>query len=509
MRVRKTGAGDGPAERRPVSGWPLPGNHGPFPKPDKDSILVCPVGGAGRIGMNWTLYGHDGRWLLVDAGSTFAPRDVEGVEAIFPDVGSIRSILPHLDGLVVTHAHEDHIGAIHRLWPGISCPIYATPFASALIRNRLAEAGTIGRVKMRSFTPNQTFTVGPFSIRSVRMTHSVPECVALALRTPSGTVFHTGDWKFDDNPVVGHLPDYRALRQVGVEGVLAMVCDSTNANRDAGSLRTNEAQVQQGFVKAFRRVPGMVVVACFSSNVARVASASIAAAETGRRLAIAGRSLVNSEKAARECGLLNGVPMVLGDVRQTRNLRPRQVAVICTGAQGEGNAALAKMAAGDGGRFPKLGRGDAVIHSARIIPGNEEEVHAMFDRLRERGVQVLRDEFEGSPLHVSGHATAGEIADLYGMVRPRFAIPVHGEEQHLNAHLAIAARAGVRDAAFTTEGDVWRVNAEGVTKVASVSIGLNCELASMRGRHVPWNPADPLASLAFADGEDLGVPKAA
>lgn len=469
-----------------------------FPKPGKESILVCPVGGVGQIGMNFTLYGYDGRWVLVDAGSAFAPRDIDGVEAIFPDPASLRPILPYLDALIVTHAHEDHIGAIHRLWPEIKCPILATPFAAAIITNRLREAGTRGQVKIKTFKPNETFNVGKFSVRSVKMTHSAPECVSLAFRTPIGTVFHTGDWKFDPHPLVGKPTNMRALNEIGAAGVLAMVCDSTNADRSGGT--TSERDVGVGMRKVFKQSRGMVVVSCFSSNVARLAAVARAASETGREVALAGRSLMNTEKAARECGLLDGVPKFLSDVRHLQGLGRRQMVLLCTGAQGEANAALAKLATGDNWRLPKLHATDTVVHSARVIPGNEESIHEVFDKFREKGVRVLQGDFEGSPLHVTGHAVAEEIELMYGMIRPRFSIPVHGEQKHLDAHSAIACRAGVKDIAVSSEGDVWAVNAAGVKRVASVKIGLVAELSgSARGRFVPWDPSNPRAFLDYLE----------
>lgn len=473
---------------------------GSFPKPDKNSILVCPIGGVGQIGMNFTLYGYDGRWVLVDAGSAFAPRDIDGVEAIFPDPASLRPIIPFLDALIVTHAHEDHIGAIHRLWPGMKCPIIATPYAAAIISGRLREAGTLGEVKIKTFLPNQTFNVGKFSVRSVRMTHSAPECVALSFRTPIGSVLHTGDWKFDPHPVVGKPTNMRGLREIGDAGVLAMVCDSTNADRMGET--TSERDVGVGMRRVFKQSSGMVVVACFSSNVARLASVARAAAETGREVALAGRSLINAEKAARECGLLAGVPTFLADPRHLKGLNRRQMVLLCTGAQGEGNAALSKLAAGDSWRLPKLHRGDTVVHSARVIPGNEQDVHELFDKLREQGVRVLQGDFKGSPLHVTGHAVANEIAEMYGMIRPRFAIPVHGERKHLDAHAAIAYKAGVQDLGVAGEGDVFSVNASGISKVASVKIDLVAELSgSERGRYVPWDAKNPYAFLDHIESQ--------
>lgn len=458
-----------------------------FPKPTADSVLICPVGGVGQIGMNWTLYGHAGRWILIDAGSAFAPRDVQGVDAIFPDPRSLRSILPYLSALIVTHAHEDHIGAIHRLWPAIKAPIYATPFASGILAARFRELGRLGRVRIRTFNPGDSLRIGPFDVRTVRMTHSVPECVALALGTTAGTILHTGDWKLDPDPVIGLPTDIDALGEIGRHGVLGMVCDSTNADR-RGEI-TSEAMVAESLREVFVSAKGMAVVSCFATNVARLASVARAAAATGRKVAIAGRSMIRAEQVARECGLLAGVPEFIHDVRHLRGLDRREMALICTGSQGEGNAALARLASGDDGRLPEIGEGDVVVHSARVIPGNEEDVETVLDGLRARGATVLQEEFNGKPLHVSGHAKANELETLYGIIRPRFAIPVHGERTHLEAHSEIARLAGVKDVAIPAEGDVLMVSRRRIQRVASVNVDLMCALTSASGvRLASWDP---------------------
>jgi ribonuclease J len=457
-----------------------------FPRPGNDSILVCPVGGVGQIGMNWTLYGYAGKWILVDAGSAFAPRDVDGVDAIFPDPRSLRSILPNLSALIVTHAHEDHIGAIHRLWPALGAPILATPFAAKLIGNRLTEARTRSKVSLSTFNPGETLNVGPFSIQTVRMTHSVPECVSLSISTPSGTVFHSGDWKLDADPVIGRPTDIEALRQIGRKGVLGMVCDSTNADRRGPS--TSERDVANTLPAIFRDTKGMVVLTCFATNVARIASFARAAAASGRQIGMAGRSLMNTEQAARECGLLDGVPEFLHDVRHLKGLDHREMALICTGSQGETNAAIGRLAAGDDFRLPAIQPGDAVIHSARAIPGNEDDINEILGTLAARGATIIRESYNGGPVHVTGHAVANELEAMYGYIRPRFAIPVHGEASHLAAHEKIARAAGVHDIGIASEGDVWRVSRRRIEKVATVKIDLLAALDRNGGnRMVPWD----------------------
>lgn len=480
--------------KRPQS---FPSLRTAIPEPDTKSVFVFSLGGVAQIGMNWTLYGHKGEWVLVDAGSAFAPRDLPIVDAIFPDPAILKSILPKLKGLIVTHAHEDHIGAIHRLWPMIKCPIYATPFAAKCLKSRFEERQTDRRVKLRTFQPGAGITVGPFRIKTIQMTHSVPECVSLAFKTDIGTVFHTGDWKFDPTPLVGKPTDIKAIKRIGREGVMAMVCDSTNAQRP-GKI-TSEAEVYEGFKKVFSASRGMVVVSCFATNVARVASAMRAAAATGREVAICGRSLIKNEKIARELGMLEGIPKPLAFPSHLKGLDRRQMAIICTGAQGEANAALSKLSTGENYRLPQIMVGDTIVHSARVIPGNEEDLYAVFDRLRLLGADILERDFEGSPLHVTGHATSAEIVQMYNMVRPRSAIPVHGNPSHLEAHAELARSCGVKDVVTPTEGGIYAVNRDGVRQVAQVKMQLQAELGDEARSKIPWNEAKVRAAIEIIE----------
>lgn len=441
-----------------------------WPRPRDDEFLTVFVGGLGRIGMNWTLYGHAGRWLLVDAGMAFPEDGLEGVDAVVPDPASLRPILDKLDGLVVTHAHEDHIGAIASIWPdAIDCPIYASPFAAAAVSRKLEEAGGLADAEIVTFEVGSSFSVGPFDIRTVRMTHSVPEPVALAITTPAGTLLHTGDWKLDPEPLVGGAADLDALRDIGEAGVLAMVCDSTNADRDF--VPGSEAQVGEAFKRLFASRKGIVAVSCFGTNVARMASASVAADATGRQIALAGRSLRTNEDIADSLGLLDHVPAFLPEVAHLQGLDRHETAIVCTGTQGEERAALARLARGDF-RLPRLGRGDTVVVSARVIPGNEADVEAVLSKLRARGVEVLtgRDSIDGYPFHVSGHAGRSELKTLHALVKPRFALPVHGEAHHLEAHAALAMECGAEAAPVASEGDVVSVSARGVRTLGRLAL---------------------------------------
>jgi ribonuclease J len=446
----------------PLSRWPVPRS---------DEFLVIAVGGLGRIGMNWTLYGNNGRWLLVDAGLAFPDDRSTGVDAIIPDVRSLEPILHRLDGLVVTHAHEDHIGAIDRLWPKtISCPIYATPFAAELISRRLEEAKVLDDADLRVFQVGTTFSVGDFEVRSISVTHSVPEPVALAITTPAGTILHTGDFKFDPDPTMGPGVDIDGLQDVGDRGLLALVADSTNALSELPI--TSEKQVREAFRRIFERSKGAVVICCFASNVARMASAAVAAQTTGRKVALAGRSMRNNQAIAEDMGMLDALPPFLAEPRHLQGLDRREMALVCTGGQGEERAALARLARGDY-RLPKLERGDTVVMSTRVIPGNEAEVEKIISKLRSSGIEVIEagTMIDGvHPVHVSGHAGRHELRGMHALTRPRFVLPVHGDEERLQAHALIALESGAEAAPVAEPGDVLSISERGVKRLGWVAV---------------------------------------
>jgi len=442
-----------------------------LPRPRATEILVVPVGGLGRIGMNWTLYGHDGSWILVDAGIAFpGENDTTGVDAFIPDPETLLRVVGRIDALVVTHAHEDHIGAIQHVFPRpISCPVWATPFAAAAISRRLDEAGTLDEADIRTFPVGGSFRPGAFTVCSIRMTHSVPEAVALAIFTAAGNVLHTGDFKLDPDPLIGLPTHIAAIRALGDAGLLAMVCDSTNAERDMSV--TSEAQVRESFRRLFASRPGAVVVCCFGTNVARARSACDAAFRSGRRIALAGRSLRAHAATAESLGIAD-FPDMLGEPSHLRGLDRREMALVCTGTQGEENAALARLARGGDWRLPDLGLGDTVIMSASVIPGNEAALERVLDKLRARGVDVLtqRDAPEGLPIHVSGHAGRAELATMHRHARPRFVIPVHGTDMHLHAHASLALDCGAEAAPVGADGTVMSVSATGIKVVGRVQI---------------------------------------
>lgn len=468
-----------PLQRRgTVQRWPIP---------REDEVLVVPIGGLGRIGMNWTLYGHDGRWILVDAGVGFPEEQDRGdVDAWIPDPAALAPILGKLDALIVTHAHEDHIGGIDRVFPhAINCPIWATPFAAALIARRLDEAGVLDEVEIRTFPVGASFRAGTFDVQSIAVTHSIPEPVALALRTRAGTVVHTGDWKLDPNPLIGEPTDLAAFRALGDEGVLAMIGDSTNAHRELPE--TSEIHVREAFRRLFASRDGTVVISCFSSNVARLASAAVAADEARRKIAVAGRSLRSNEETADQLGLLDGIPQFLAEPSHLKGLDRRECAMVCTGTQGEENAALARMARGDR-RLPTLEKGDTVVMSSRVVPGNEEAVERVASALRALGVEVLQagDLVEGFPVHVSGHAGARELRTMHELLRPRFAIPVHGEDHHLKAHAAIALSLGAKQAPILRDGDILAATHSGLRHLGTLRVPMAPLLRDENGDRMPY-----------------------
>jgi ribonuclease J len=401
--------------------------------------------------MNLNLYGFAGKWLMVDLGISFADDSMPGIDIIMPDPAFIVEHRADLVGIVATHAHEDHIGAIAHLWPRLKCPVYATPFTAAVLRAKLAEAGLLSSVKLIEVPMSGKFSVGPFDLELITLTHSIPEPNALVIRTRAGTVLHTGDWKFDPEPLIGPTADVEALQRLGDEGVDALIGDSTNAMRagEAGS----EADVRRSLIELVGLQRKRVVVACFSSNVARLESAAIAGVTHGRTPALVGRSLLRMVQAARETGYLTNTPNFIGDEQAAKMPRDR-VLLICTGSQGEPRSALVRIANNDHPTI-ELEKGDAVIFSSRIIPGNEVAIGKLQNLLARRGIDVLteNDHF----VHVSGHPARDELARMYQLVRPKLAVPVHGEARHMKAHAQLAAECQVPQTLVVENGHMIRL----------------------------------------------------
>jgi ribonuclease J len=435
-----------------------------FARDDKGLYFV-PLGGSGEIGMNLNLYAYRDQWLMLDCGVTFGDEEQAGVDVIMPDPAFIVERKDKLLGIVATHAHEDHIGAIPYLWPQLQCPIWATPFTASLLRAKLEEAGLWSKVTLHIVPMSGRFSIGPFDLELVTLTHSIPEPNAVAIRTPVGTVLHTGDWKLDPDPLIGDVTDEEALIRIGDEGVLAMVGDSTNA-LVPGSSRS-EAELREALTELIGRYQGRVAVACFASNVARLSTIAYAAQAHGRDVALIGRSLWRMDKAARENGYLTDLPRFLTE-EEAGYVPADRIVLICTGSQGEPRAALSRIARDDHPHIV-LEEGDVVIFSSRVIPGNDKAIFRLQNGLVRLGVDIVTsdDHF----VHVSGHPCRAELVRMYQMVRPQVALPVHGEARHLQAHAELAMECQVGDALIIENGDVVRLDPQGASVEGQVTAG--------------------------------------
>jgi ribonuclease J len=421
-----------------------------------DELVFLPLGGSNEIGMNFNLYGygppHARQWIIVDLGITFGDQTTPGVEVILPDPTFIEEHAKDILGIVLTHAHEDHIGAVAWLWPRLKAPLYATPFTAFLLREKLREKGLLDEAKITEVPLSGTFRLGPFELTLLTLTHSIPEPNGVAIRTPLGTVLHTGDWKIDPDPLTGPATDEAAIRRLGDEGVLAMVCDSTNVfiDGEAGS----EAQVRATLNALIGQLKGKVAAACFASNVARMDSIIRAAEANERRVCLVGRSMIRMSQAARSVGLLEGVAPFLSD-GEAKHFPGDKILYLCTGSQGEPRAALARMADGSHPHV-KLGKGDACVFSSRIIPGNEIPIRNLQNKLADLGVR-LYTERDHPGIHVSGHPCRDELKRMYQWARPRIAVPTHGERRHLLEHAALALDLQVSQAIAPRNGDMVRL----------------------------------------------------
>lgn len=442
----------------------------------KDELLFLALGGAGEIGMNLNLYGYAGKWLMVDLGVTFGDDSTPGVDVVMPDPAWIVERRADLAGIVLTHAHEDHLGAVPDIWPLLRCPVHATPFAASVLRRKLREAGLVDEVEIVEVPLGGRFRLGPFDLELVTMTHSILEPNALAIRTPLGTVLHTGDWKIDPEPLLGEVSDEAALRRLGAEGVLAMVCDSTNVFVEGES--GSEADVRRELAQRIRGRTGRVAITCFASNLARVESAALAAVAADRHPVLVGRALHRMVEAAKENGYLLDFPPTVPE-KDAGWLPREKVCLICTGSQGEPRAALARLAAGDHPGV-SLEAGDAVLFSSRVIPGNEKPIGRLQNLLSERGIEVIVD--RDSSVHVSGHPARDELARLYQWVRPRIALPVHGEHRHLVEHARLARACQVPEAVVAPNGTLVRLAPGRAEVVGHAPTG---RLARDGGRLVP------------------------
>ena len=421
-----------------------------------NELVFAPLGGVGEIGMNVSIYGigpeHQRRWLAVDLGVSFASEDhLPGVDLILPDIRYLVEERKNLAGIVLTHAHEDHFGALIDLWPQLQVPVFATPFAAALLEAKCASEPGAPKIPIAVVPVGARFKAGAFDVELVTMAHSIPESNALILRTPLGNVLHTGDWKIDPTPILGDATDEKKLRALGEDGCLALVGDSTNAVREGRS--PSEADVAKCIADLVKTAPRRVAVTTFASNVARLRAVAEAARAAGREVVVVGRAMERVVQIARETGYFNDV-QDFQPVDAYGRLPPNKVVALCTGSQGEPRAALARIAEEQHPEI-KFTHGDRVIYSARTIPGNEKAVGRVINGLIDQGVEVIT--YRTHLVHVSGHPRRAELEALISWVRPQILIPVHGEALHLGEHAALARRSGVKHVIQCRNGDLVRL----------------------------------------------------
>lgn len=417
-------------------------------KQHKDDFLFVPLGGCNEIGINVNLYHYKGKWLMVDCGSGFADDHLPGVDVLVADLSFIEKHKKDIVGLVLTHAHEDHLGGIQYLWNDLQCPIYATTFTSNFLKIKLEEYGLKKKIKINEVKTGSKINLDPFTIEMIGLTHSAPEMQALVIKTDKGNIFHTGDWKFDDDPIIGEAADYDAIKKCGDEGVLALVCDSTNVFNSGVS--GSEGDLRKSLVDIIAGCKKMVVATTFASNLARLDSLIHAGHAAGRKVVLSGRSMHRMLLAAQSSGYLQDIPTIL-DEKSMANYKREELLVIATGCQGEPMASTSKMAEGKHQNI-RLAPGDTVIFSSKIIPGNEAKIYRMFNIFALSGIEVIteQDHF----VHVSGHPAVEELRRMYELIRPKLAIPVHGEPIHIHEHVKIARKHNVEHAIEVRNGTV-------------------------------------------------------
>lgn len=422
----------------------------------KNSRLVfLPLGGTGEIGMNMNLYGYgneidDMKWLIVDVGITFGDDTTPGVDVILPDHEFIKERKENLQGIIITHAHEDHVGGLAYLWPDLKCPIYATAFTASIIRLKFEERGINIEDKLNIVDLSSEIQIKPFDIKFQTLTHSIPEPNSLFIKTKLGTIYHTGDWKIDDNPIVGESIDFNKLKE-NSEEVLAMVCDSTNVLTSGRS--GSESTVRGNLAGVIKKLKNRVFVTSFASNVARLETIAAAAKESGRSLVVLGRSMHRMISVARQNGILKDIDVILSE-KDAAKKKKHEVLYLCTGSQGEPRGAMMRISNQD---FPHIDidQDDCVIFSSKIIPGNEKKIFKLFNRLSELGAEVITEYDED--IHVSGHPCLDEMVDMYEHVKPKISVPVHGEFRHLKRHSSLAKELGVQFPMQISNGDILQL----------------------------------------------------
>ncbi len=421
----------------------------------KDELIYCPLGGAGEIGMNMNLYGfgkdEDHKWIIIDLGVTFADDSVPGIDLIFPDTGFIESRKENLLGIVATHAHEDHIGAIALVWPKLKCKIYATPFTALLITEKFKEKKIDISKYLNVVNIGGTIELKPFKIEFISVTHSIVEPNGLRIETPVGNILHTGDWKYDPKPLVGKNIDSKRFKEIGDMGVIAMICDSTNVFSLGRSGSEND--VRSSMLKIMERLKKRIIITSFASNVARMETIFYCAKKTGRQISLVGRSMHRIFNAAKKCGYLQNVIEPI-DSRDAKNISRNKIVYLCTGSQGEPMGAMTRIS-NDVHPDVYIESGDTVIFSSKIIPGNEKKLYKLHNQLVRDGVEVISEENEF--VHVSGHPNRDDLKDMYQWIKPNVVIPVHGEQRHMLEHISFAKEMNVPYPIKVENGDMVRL----------------------------------------------------
>jgi ribonuclease J len=431
-----------------------------------NSLIFLPLGGSGEIGMNLNLYCCNGKWLMIDCGISFADDRAPGIDVIVPDATWISERRKDLLAIIVTHAHEDHVGAVARLWPLFQCPVYTSPFTAEILSLKLAEEGLEKEVEVNVIAAGGSMSIGDFHLDFVDLTHSIPEMQALMITTPYGRVLHSGDWKLDPDPVVGPASNLAKMATVSEKGVLAMICDSTNVFKEGVS--GSELDVQASLDVLLGNIKtGRVAVTTFASNIARLMTIASVAERHDRHVVLVGRSLHRMTQAAKKSGYLNSLPPFL-DEKDAGHIPRDKILLLCTGSQGEPRGAMARIARNEHAHI-SLSSGDTVIFSSKVIPGNEKTLYALHNKLTESGINVITeaDEF----VHVSGHPARAELTDMYEIVKPDIAVPVHGEARHIRAHCELALSLGVETAIEITNGDLLRLAPGKAEIIGSVPFG--------------------------------------
>ncbi len=432
-------------------------------KKKNEELIFCPLGGSGEIGMNMNLYSYgeenNQKWIIVDVGVTFADDTIPGIDLIYPDPGFIIDKKNDLLGIVLTHAHEDHIGAIAHIWPKLKCKIYATPFTAVLIQEKFKEKKIDISRSLNIVQLNSKIKLGPFEIDFVTLTHSILEPNGLCITTPSGSILHTGDWKVDPDPLIGKNIDKEKLKKIGEKGVNAMICDSTNVFSEgrAGS----ESDVRNSLLNIIEKKTNKVIVTSFASNVARMETIFYCAKKTNRQISLVGRSMNRIYKAARQCGYLQNVVDVL-DPREANKIPKSKIIYLCTGSQGEPMGAMNRII---NGTHPDvfIEKDDTIIFSSKIIPGNEKKLYALQNEITKKDVEIITE--ENAFVHVSGHPNREDLKDMYNWIKPKCIIPVHGEHRHMKEHIAFAKEMQIPHSLLIENGDIIKINPSGECKI--------------------------------------------